>query len=280
MSSIRQNGVRPLITPFLKLNISHPLATGLVAYYASNQGGAGTWFDKAKSNKGTLTGGAVWGRDKGMVLTTSATDYVDCGNDASIHPAFPMTMVWYGSVTSLAAANIMMSTDSQTAAVANNYGGPEMDVTTTGTINISWGDNTSTGSTGRRSLIGSLAGVSANVPFIVVAIVRGATDMTLYINGVKDGSPTFSGTAGALVYLGQNLQLGRRTTGSVIGMAGEIYMAAVYNKDIGDFNARAISVNPFAILYDPTQERRRHINSVASGGTIYAPVRAMMGMGS
>lgn len=92
----------------------------------------------------------------------------------------------------------------------------------------------------RNSLLSSVA-LSANQWYHLVINVRGANDMDLYINGVKDNSAVFDGSATQISYSGPN----------PVGLIGTAFGGQYFNGKIDDFRAynRTLTPTEVAALY-------------------------------
>lgn len=79
----------------------------------------------------------------------------------------------------------------------------------TGTLSFNIGNNNGVTNSSGRNSITTPAVIIANTWYHVVINVRGANDMDVYINGVKNNNCTYSGTASSMVFCTQsNQQIG------------------------------------------------------------------------
>lgn len=133
-------------------------------------------------------------------------DYIDLPNDAKLKPELPISFAMWVKFDQL---DQTLSEVFTTDFVDNNYTGVWVCLSNSGTIAIAYGDNTgNTSSTNRRTKIGT---TSLNVGewYHVVGVIRGATDMDIYINCVDDGG-TYAGTGGNLGYSSNPGSIGRK----------------------------------------------------------------------
>lgn len=87
---------------------------------------------------------------------------------------------------------------------------------TSGGAEATYGANTSATSSGRRSKEGA-TNLATNTLYFLSASIRGATDMSVYVNGVDDGG-SYSGSGGAMVNTG-NGWIGHAGSAASVGAA-------------------------------------------------------------
>ena len=122
----------------------------------------------------------------GQALTfNGSTSYVDVG-DVLNFSTLPITVsTWIKIAQNAGNFPAIVTTDAHQAA-SDAHSGAYLVLNADGTISINYGDNTACGSTGRRTKNGSTA-LSIGQWYHVVGVIRGATDMSIYINGNDDG---------------------------------------------------------------------------------------------
>ncbi|MEK7090561.1 MAG: LamG-like jellyroll fold domain-containing protein, partial [Patescibacteria group bacterium] len=198
-----------------------------------------------QGNNGTLTNDPVRaiGRIGQALNFDGNNDYVNLGT--RIGPDnLPVTISGWINTTNVSASEGIFSTD-KTQASAHNHTGIWFNISqfTAGVIDVSFGADTNCGPSGRRTKTGTTV-LSANQWYHVAAVVGGATDMSLYINGVDDGG-TYAGTGGSIVYSGNVGSVGKITNcadGTDIAFSGLIDDVRVYN--------RALSKDEIKRLYN------------------------------
>jgi hypothetical protein len=105
---------------------------------------------------------------------------------------------------------------------------------------FSFGNGTGSSGAARNSLLSSVS-LSANQWYHIVRNVRGANDMDLYINGVRDNSAAYDGSATTINYSGPN----------PMGMIGTAFSSQYFNGKIDDFRTynRVLSATEISSLY-------------------------------
>ncbi len=127
-----------------------------------------------------------------------------------------------------------------------NYSGISVEDAGSGAAEIDFGDGGGGGPTHRRSKVGT-TGLSNATWYHIVGVWRGATDMSIYINGVDDGG-TYSGTGGALAYTGQNAAIGNY--GGSTYFRGKMEGVRFYNRGLSAIEAAWLYVEPYAGIYE------------------------------
>jgi hypothetical protein len=235
------------------------LWNGLVGAWVPALGPTGnTLYDVGPyANHGTLTGvGFVspwvespYGGGIGFPLRTE-NNQILCGNSPSIRPAtLPISVLIVYSPSQVALNASVWRNDN----VTNNSG-----VFIIQTVNGFWlnfGDNTGTAATGRRTLVGATNPVVGKW-YTIVCIVRGADDMSLYLNGADDGE-SYSGTGGAMAYGAGQCSIGGKYTSNIY-CQGAVSCAMVWDVALPDAQARMVTNDPTGLLrlrrdlyYDP-----------------------------
>jgi hypothetical protein len=158
------------------------------------------------SNGSMTSGDQVYSRINGGLDFDGGDDYVDHG-DVLNSITVPFTAeAWVnhrGSPPTCENETIFASDDSST------YNGFWLHIEgCTNELAISYGDGGGGGSSYRRSKH-STPTISANAWKHVAAVVRGATDMSLYIDGTEVAG-TYSGTGGAMVHSADPARIGTR----------------------------------------------------------------------
>lgn len=102
----------------------------------------------------------------------------------------------------------------------------QQSIVSTGKLAFNIGNGTTTSSSGRSSLISSIS-ISPNQWHHVVINVRGAADMDLYVDGVKDSEATYDGGATSIVY----------SSNAPIGLLGSAFSGQYFSGSVDDFRA-------------------------------------------
>lgn len=83
-------------------------------------------------------------------------------------------------------------------AANGDIGGFFTNIGTSGKWGVGYGDGVGSSSTNIRSVLGNTV-LTAGTWYVLSASIRGATDMSIYINGIDDGA-TYSGTGASFAY--------------------------------------------------------------------------------
>jgi hypothetical protein len=158
---------------------------GLIAHWKLDEGGGITAYDSAGDNDGTLYGDTSWvaGRIGSYALEFDGDgDYVDVGNDSNLKPDLPVTLSAWIKLSGSGDTMTFAALDDQ----AYQYYGIWFNVRPDNKVQIHYGDGTAQASYGRRTKNGSTL-LSTGTWYHVAAVVRGATDMDLYVDAEDDG---------------------------------------------------------------------------------------------
>lgn len=155
---------------------------------------------------------------RSLLLTSASSQYLNIANDAQLQPALPISVEMWVMFTDAAIGNSrrLFASDDQ-----SDYSGIFIDKAAADTISINFGDNTG-GATNaeRRNKTGATALV-ANRWYHILAVITGAVDMDIYINGADDGG-AFAGTGGGIAYSGADSVIGKRAA-----VHSDMYVAQV-----------------------------------------------------
>jgi hypothetical protein len=131
--------------------------------------------------------------DGAASFSGTATQHIDLTTNASIKPTLPITIEAWVKTSDTTNTKSIFSNENG----SGNYYGVWVSKSTANLLAVSYGDGTGAIPNSRRSKVGtSTFGTGWRY---VVATIRGATDMSLYLNGTDDGG-SYSGTGGALAY--------------------------------------------------------------------------------
>ncbi|MPM02361.1 hypothetical protein SDC9_48608 [bioreactor metagenome] len=131
--------------------------------------------------------------------------YINWPYSTKLQPQLPVSFAYWVKFD-----NIDFSTGGifNTSYLDDNYAGFIMSLGPTDQINLSYGDASGgIGPYSRRTLLGNSI-IQSNTWYFVIGIIRGPTDMTLYLNCENDGG-TYSGTGGNVGYFTTSGNLGR-----------------------------------------------------------------------
>ena len=195
-----------------------------ISHWEFDEGQGNIAYDSIGQNHGTIYD-ANWTNgifDEALSFDGDG-DYVDLGNDDSLKTPLPVTIAAWIRVFSEGTAKYMFRIDGK----ASGYCGIWFDVGATGKLEISYGDCGGTGGAHRRSKIGTNS-LNANTWYHVAAVIRGPTDMSIYVNGMDDAG-TYSGSGGDLAYSTATSLIGTRHDFSVF-YDGKIDDVRVYDR--------------------------------------------------
>lgn len=179
----------------------------------SNQGLIGYWkFDEGRTDKtrdysgngntGTLTsfadpatatsGWKTSAKMNGGIVFDGVDDNVSFEDVLNV--SLPITFSLWINPSSIGSYQGLVTNDKSGNAV---HSGAFMLLTPSGGIELHYGDNTTCDSTGRRTYVTSSSPIAVNGWYHIVGIIRGPTDMSIYVNGMSI-SGTYSGTGGSI----------------------------------------------------------------------------------
>ncbi len=203
-----------------------PVATssGLIGHWTLNDTNATAIDSSASALNGTMQGGLTGASNSvpaqiGAGLNFDGTnDYIDMGTSATLKPALPVTMAAWIKYDALNGIGFpIVRSDFQSGL----YSGFWMSVNDTiSAIGVHYGDNGGAGPSSRRSKHGSTT-LAADTWYHVAAVVRGPTDMDIYVNGVNDGG-SYSGTGSPMVYTSGPFVIGRSDAGYADGIIDDV----------------------------------------------------------
>jgi len=192
----------------VRIDWSHPLANGLVCCMELNEGYGTTTRDLAYDCNGTLSPAPQWTISSGnKALRFDGTDdrvlLTATGSLKYRPPTLPVTLMAWMSLDdpTLMAGRFAFVANYKT----DVYCGPYMRAHNAA-FAINYGDSTGMAITARRTKTDTSASFVAGKEYFICGVIRGATEMDLYINGVDVGG-TYDGTGGAMAY--DNSQEGR-----------------------------------------------------------------------
>jgi hypothetical protein len=206
-----------------------------VSHWKFDEGEGSTAYDSVGDNDGTIYG-AQWtsGIIEGALDFDGDGDYVDVGNDSSLKPPLPVTFSTWIKLSNLGNTQYIIALDDQTS----RYYGILFWVRAEDNLGVSYGDGGEPSPGNRRSKVGTTA-LNAGTWYHVAAIIRGATDMDLYINGTDDGG-AYSGAGGSLAYSSGSSLIGMMHNSQYF-LGGQVDDVRVYD--------RALSAEEILELY-------------------------------
>ncbi len=203
--------------------------------------------DLVGNSNGRLKEGATFGG--GQVSAAFDLDgngsYVRVGNSSSLEIRdWPITVEGWVRLDSDQVARFFVSdhnSDTQPPPPddpCDCYRGVLFGTHSSGVLELRFGDGSGSGGFGRRTKLGDTV-LSLGVWHHVAAVIRGATDMTIYLAGVDDGG-TYSGTGGAVAYSSEPALIGIAWEGGSKWMDGQIDELKVYDRELTQSEIQAI----------------------------------------
>ena len=185
--------------------------------------------DIVGGNNGTLVNGATYTTGKVSLAFSldGVNDYVELGNVLD-DVVVPFTIEAWVKLSGLSPGGTVIRSDD------NGYYGFWFSVGPSA-LSIQYGNN-GCGNPACRRTKGSAFSIPSDVWTHVAAIVRGPTDMTLYVNG-ENIAGGYSGTGGTMVHTTATARIG---TSAGVSFGGAIDELAVYNRSLTACEIRRI----------------------------------------
>ena len=220
-------------------NVQAALTDGLVAHYPFD----GTAADASgNGNDGTANGPSLtndrFGAADSAYLFDGVDDYIQIGdkfNDITL--PFSIT-AWINKSGPDAVYGIFTSDDTASVGTGNYYGF-WFRIYNGNVLNLGFGDGTGSGLSDRRSKF-STSTIENDTWTFVAAVVRGPTDMDLYIDDADAGG-YYQGTAGPMIHNTYDAVVGRKSRWGPEQFNGKIDDIRIYN--------RALSLTEVTELY-------------------------------
>jgi hypothetical protein len=218
---------------------------GLVGYWPFSEGSGTTTIDTSGNGENGALYNTLWTTSGllGDALNYNGTNsYVDLGNASStgpLKPALPVTVsAWIELTGSHQSATIFNADRGD----SGKYAGYNLGMSS-GTLSCGYGDAMGGGtSTYRRTKIGTTL-LTAGQWYHVAAVIQGATNMNLYVNGVDDGG-NYSGSGGSMGYSTTSSKIGGGNGNSGTGFVnGTIDEVQVYNIALSATAVAALAAN-------------------------------------
>jgi len=150
-------------------------------------------------------------------------DYVNLGIDPNLQPALSVTISAWVKLENLGQDQYILDLDKE----LGWHSGIWLFVRDENNLTIGYGDGGSSSPLSRRAKIGTSA-LDAGIWYHIAAVLRGPTDLTLYINGEDDGGG-YSGSGGNLTYRNKESFIGTLSTSRHF-LDGAIDDMCLYNR--------------------------------------------------
>jgi len=194
----------------------------------------GTWIDNDDND---VTGETTAGSIDDALTFDNTDDYISIPDAANaMDVAYPITISAWMYPTDFTSDGIIFASDVN----GTNYHGYWLMLhDTTGYIYMGFGDGGMPGPGSRRSATGSIA-TNLNQWNHVVGIIRGPTDMSIYVNGVAD-SITYTGTGSAIAFSGSGGNIGRIFNSPAYNyFDGAIDDVRFYGRELSPFEIKSL----------------------------------------
>jgi hypothetical protein len=213
-------------------------SSGKFTHYLFN---GNTRDTSGNSHHGGESGDLSYGTDRftrsnrALVLNGTSSAFETSGMNLS----FPFSIsLWMNSPNPSAIASLFQS-DTDNSSYYGSW--LQLSVASPNKLAFNFGNGTGSSGASRNSLLSSVS-LSANQWYHLVINVRGANDMDLYINGVRDNSANYDGSATTINY----------STANPMGIIGTAFSGQYFNGKIDDFRAynRVLSATEVGSLYN------------------------------
>jgi hypothetical protein len=218
---------------------------GLVGYWPFN-GNA----DDASGcgHDGVVTGAVLAPGESGTpdtaYLFDGVDDVIDFGSSPLLDAKLPATIT-FRVRHDCASKNCRVFSNDRTASV---YSGLFVDLLS-GAVRVSQGDGGGATSADRRSFTTSVT-LSANVWYDVAIVVWALNSASIYIDGVRDDSTSFTGTGTTMTYLGNDAFAGNLVPASS-ALDGELDDLRLYDRALTEAEIQALLAGDVAISIPP-----------------------------
>ena len=216
-------------------------SSSLVSHWKFDEGTGSTAFDSWGSNDGTITG-ASWvnGLIEGALDFDGSGDYVNVGNDDSLE-----IDITNSNVTISAWVYPKVLDNYEPVFVVDDYDGAYygymLMITPNGHVWLTYGDGTGIDLNNRKTKTGTTS-LQTNIWYHVVGVIRGATDMSIFINGLDDGGE-YSGNGGEVSYSSASASIGRVRFGTLDNeFNGSLDEVMVFNRALTEGEVRLLPV--------------------------------------
>jgi hypothetical protein len=245
-----------------RLDASHPINAGLVAFWPFDERGGQAVRDIRGVNRGACVNAPAWSGIGGeLKFVRASSQYVNCGNNASVQLSGKFTIsCWFWMAT-----NPTTTPGNYAGIVVKGYDGTntgfqlnlQNDATTGSNSAIIVASYDGASSTAHGTSFVVSGNVSLSRWYHLVATQDGVT-WRLYLNGVQMSSSTDS--TGALS-TSKSLLIGAADFGAIYPFDGYVENVRVYNRGLSRNEVELLYVQPWAGLV--RKHRRVLVNTAA-----------------
>ncbi|MHC4584852.1 MAG: LamG domain-containing protein [Planctomycetota bacterium] len=216
-------------------------SSSLVSHWQFDEGTGSAAFDSWGSNDGTITGASWVNGLIGDALDFDGSgDYVNVGNDDSLE-----IDITNSNVTISAWIYPKVLDNYEPVFVADDYDGAYygymLMITPNGKVWLTYGDGTGVDLNSRKTKTGTTS-LQTDTWYHVVGVIRGGTDMSIFINGLDDGGE-YSGNGGEVSYSSASASIGRVRFGTLDNeFNGSLDDVMVFNRALTEGEVRLLPV--------------------------------------
>ncbi len=203
-------------------------ASGLLAHWKFDEGTGTTVSDSSGNGlTGNLINGPTWttGKFGGAVKLDGVNDYVDFG-DVLNGMSLPFSFSAWFKISNV---NITLV---HSEAVASPYAGLWIHLNANGIVSVSYGQGSGTGPGARRTKVTGSSVFQYGTWQHLTAVVRGPTDMSIYVNGTDVGG-TYTGSGNNFATISESFHLCRYGADENY-LDGEIDDVRVYDRALSE----------------------------------------------
>lgn len=260
--------------PGVNINRLHPSALGIRGFWVLNED-AGHIVNTVTGKRGSRAGAINWvGDPSGPSLKSAAasgSNFVSLGTDPFIRPtSLPITVAICatpGVYTTF--GQLWIGNDSSNA----NYAGAGIGAGTTGFVGATYGANTGTTDTGRRTKVGVTA-LTVGKRVVAFGVLRGPTDISIYLDGKDDGG-AYAGTGGDIAYGATTEARLFDASAQSAGTLTTIHWAGIWARALSQSEIVSIGSDPYQLFQPPVWRKYFIPPAVSPPVTVFPSAVAM-----
>ena len=241
------------------INWAHPLSRGLVGLWLFNESSGLYVSDlSGNNNRGILTNGPLWvpGTNGPAIIFDGTDDYINCGDkdiysfgNEAVDKPFSLVAIEFHSVNQGANSGGLINKYNNNSPMDGEY------LLAVADTNVLFFQCNDASAIVRIKITGSQS-TPVNKLNHVVATYDGKsvnTGLNLYVNGIKDTSPTRAtdGTYVAMHNYASTLDIGfalRNSTSYKSPFNGRIELAMIYNRELSAAKVASLYYSPYAMF--------------------------------
>lgn len=223
----------------------HWAVDGLVGWWDARPRGGSRVYDAVTAIPSAITGTPDWGMagSRPRLALSGSGNWIPLRTEHAKRP-LPLTLVSCVRQHTRTSWPTAIGNDSWKRS-GNITNGVDLEIGTSGELACAIGDGTNGG---RRSKISAASAVSLNTIHVLVVVVRGSTDMSLFVDGVDVGG-SYSGSGGSLHYSSADGSIGGNASPAVY-LDGDWFFGGIWGRELSASEIASLSANPNQI-YEP-----------------------------